>query len=220
MLICISWIYEYPPKYFVVKDLVLGSNGYFRSIWTLKLLSYICLINHMDVLSWENFQGFSKLNPKGVTYIFNNFPIFIVFSILNNVVTYNLIFYTFVLTCYSLFYDIKVNFVSQVYVYFNMFLFKCLSLTFQFACDVQKKNFMHERKIKVPFPHSYLCTYVHTNTYMHVLWFHSMKLVGIMYLALLLSYTISWIATIFVLFQVINWEKNDANLWSGNGIKY
>lgn len=116
----------------------------------------------MDVLSRENFQGFSKLNPKGVTYIFNNFPIFIVFSILNNVVTYNLIFYTFVLTCHSLFYDISVNFISQVYVYFNMFLFKCLSLTFQFACDVQKNSFMHERKNQgplLPFISMYICTY-------------------------------------------------------------
>jgi hypothetical protein len=52
----------------------------------------------MDVLSLEIFQGFSKLNPKGVTYIINNFPIFIVVSILNNVVTYNSIFYTYVLT--------------------------------------------------------------------------------------------------------------------------
>lgn len=50
----------------------------------------------MDVLSLENCQGFSKLNPKGVTYIVNNFLTFIVISILNNVVIYNLIFYTFI----------------------------------------------------------------------------------------------------------------------------
>jgi hypothetical protein len=125
-------------------------------------ISYICLINYMDVLSLENFQGFSKLNPKGVTYIVNNFPIFIVVSILNNVVTYNSIFYTSILTYYSLFYDIRVNFIFQNYVCFNMFLFKCLSLTFQFACDVQKNSFIHERKNQLPFPpfiSMYICTY-------------------------------------------------------------
>jgi hypothetical protein len=50
-----------------------------------KIISYICLINYMDVLGLEKNQVFSKLNPK--TYIVNNFPIFIVVSILNNVVT-------------------------------------------------------------------------------------------------------------------------------------